>query len=182
MPFLIIRITNKMALPANNSFRLCQVAEECLQIMHLSSADAATVRQCIAHYALPDNCSGWVNWIIFCVKNIFKSCLGRMTEWQQTRKMIQDHMLERAVQGGIISRNPQNATDQKVRDLVIETLASVAERHLELCLYAQDRGSTLSVEFKAELRRRLQEVDVNQFVDQELRATMQRIYARLGTS
>jgi hypothetical protein len=129
-----------LSLPQTTSFKLYPVAESCLQNMHLQPAQQEIVRDCISRYSKPDTFCAVLKWIVFRVTELFK---GKNSEWNTTKKMIQDHAMEVAIQQGLVQRNPQSSLEKHIEERFADLAQKFVDGTLDLCLLAQNRRAPL---------------------------------------
>ena len=147
-------------------FRLCGGAEDCIQAMHLIPEEQEFIRNCISHYSMPDTFCGTLNWLIFRTINAFKSVFpGQMSEWQNAKKVAQERGLEIAIQRGVVQRSPSDEARQAFKDNTIEVLEGFADKLLDVCLEAEDKG----IKSSDRLKQIVQQVDLIYLLDHQLK-------------
>jgi hypothetical protein len=115
--------------------------EALISNMHLDPSKQQVVRNCLSHYSMPHTFCDAMKWIVFRITNLFK---GRNSEWNITKKMIQDHAMEIAFQKGLVQRNPQNSLERYIEKKMKGFVSTYVDRSLDLCLLAENQQAPLS--------------------------------------
>lgn len=116
------------------SYGLYPAAECCLKRIGLSQDDEKTLAYCVSRYSfsgISDICD-YFNWLIFRISNAFAGMIGKSTTWDNTVKVLNDHVLQLVIdEGDLITANPQNELERGLNQRVEATIFKISLYTLE---------------------------------------------------
>ncbi len=150
---------------------LCPAAEDFVRVMHLNPTEEGLVKICIAKYSYSDHQIG--DWLKFRVKNIIKRLCGQNSQWQETKNLVSNRIMEMAINKGLLERNPSDKLHAFVNKIVKKYANCVAEQVLRVGLDAQEKKYPVS----ESLTKKLQELDfADMIVDKKIREVVNKVF------
>lgn len=120
--------------------RLNLAVETHLHMMNLPEAEENIVAECISRYSY-GSVNGFcdlLNWIIFRISNAFAYAVGKQTDWDIAKKVVEDHIVNLAVQEGSIIVNPSDDHIANINEAVLRCISNASSQLLTLSLNFQD--------------------------------------------